>query len=80
MDEEDRLVDSGTIEGQDGQWIKVKKEERKLPPFKQWLKDAKGVDDIVEFGSTSDGIQLLNRWNAEYEQLKGYAQKLKEVM
>ena len=79
-DEHDRMVDRGTIKGQEGHWIKVHKKEKKLPSFNEWLKEAKGVEDPIRFGSSSNGVQVLNRWHAEYEQLKGHVDKLKKVI
>lgn len=78
--EENRMVDTGTIEGQEGHWIKVHRKKKKLPSFKDWLKEAKGVKDPIRFGSTSHGVQVLNRWRQEYDHLKGHAERLKKVI
>ena len=79
-DEHDKMVDTGTIKGQEGHWIKVHKKEKKLPSFKEWLKESKGIKDIIRFGSSSHGVQVLNRWHQEYEHLKGHVERLKKVI
>lgn len=82
MDDDDHnmMVDGGTIKGQDQQWIKVEKKKKKLPTFQQWLKEAKGVEDIVGFGSSSRGIQVLNRWRGEYDQLANHMSQLGKIV
>jgi len=79
-DDYDMMVDTGTIKGQDKQWIKVEKKKKTLPDFQKWLKEVKGVEDIVEFGSSSRGIEVLNRWREEYDQLAGHVNQLKKMM
>jgi hypothetical protein len=79
-DDHDKMVDGGTIKGQDHQWIKVEKAKKKLPTFNEWLKETKGVEDMISFGSTSKGIQILNRWRQEYDQLSGHVNQLKKMM